>query len=179
MIECEFLQGDVCLVATKLCSKYGIDSRVKTKEDVCRACLSCECPKSTNYAICSLVFHTLQNRNIRSFKFDLECVQALTGKEKCVKDSALEGPGTELHKICLSNGYDIQIGCRCIEYIRKMNLNGPEWSLSHIEEIIESIVSEAKRRGIKIIGINIPEILLRYKARQWIQEACQKSNQSN
>lgn len=173
MIECEFLQNSRCTLAEKLAARYNVRRIIRVKEDACNACLNCDCPKTTNYVTISHVFHAIKGFNQSKFmQFELECSDALRGKNKCVEieedvDLGI-GPGTNLHFILKREGFKISFGCTCLQVIREMNFNSPEWCLFNIDYIADSMLKEAHRRKIKL-----PDELLIYQAKEWIKEACQ------
>lgn len=82
-----------------------------------------------------------------------------------------EGVGAILHAIVERAGYRILPGCACRRAIAAMNRNGPLWCLERINDLADIMISEARRRKIKVLGIEPPEFLLRLRAERWIRRA--------
>lgn len=82
-----------------------------------------------------------------------------------------EGPGTELHAILAGRGYEVGEKCKCKRTIKAMNMHGPEWCLATIDKIADVMVEEARRRKIKVLGIEPPELALRLQGKRWIKQA--------
>ena len=61
----------------------------------------------------------------------------------------VEGPGTELHKIFTSMGFQIKKGCSCKWWINRMNTGGLEWCEEHMDDMLDYLVSEFESRNWK------------------------------
>lgn len=79
--------------------------------------------------------------------------------------------GDCLHKLLAAKGYEPTAECPCNSMIAKMNANGPIWCRQHEDEIVAAMVEEAKRRKIKVLGVEPPERALRWRARKWVRQA--------
>ena len=67
-------------------------------------------------------------------------------------------PGTHLHRLVKKwTGQDVKLTCKCMQWIRKMDREGPDWCRKHIAEIAEHMRREAKKRGwLKFIAGAFP-----------------------
>lgn len=84
---------------------------------------------------------------------------------------AASGPGSELHAILSARGYEITGDCACQRTMKMMNLHGPEWCLANMDKIADVMIREARKRKVRVLGIEPPEALLRLQAYRWIRAA--------
>lgn len=77
-------------------------------------------------------------------------------------------PGDAVHLVIAEHGFQISSGCKCRGMIRKMNEHDIQWSYDNMTEIIDVMVEEARRREIKVLGVEPPDVVLRAVARRWI-----------
>jgi len=176
-IQCEQLtETGVCKIAS-----YLAGQNVSPRKDACNTCLSCSVPKAVNYVTASIAsFHFKDNK-----KKHLEVLKdfgeagyfEIGAKPRKIQD----GVGKELHDLLESKGYKIETGCKCLPMISKMNKLGPQWSYDNRAEIANVMTAEAQGRGIKILGVRPPEMLLSIAAERYILQAirsyCQRTGQ--
>lgn len=64
------------------------------------------------------------------------------------------GPGDHLHALLLKwLGAEMTAGCKCKDWIRKMNAWGPAGCRTHLDKIVDHMVGEAKRRKWKVAAM--------------------------
>ncbi len=140
MIDCEHLEINQCLLATKH-ADCGIP--VLTTESACSFCLTCGNPKSLNKAVASIAADTL----LRSGKFD-----ANNSKHSAIQNVLTvepSGPGTELRKLISWFPIPNKNGCRtCRNLELKMNRWGSETCEAKISYILRKLRIAAARRSI-------------------------------
>jgi hypothetical protein len=70
---------------------------------------------------------------------------------RLVKNST--GPGTELKNLLRNFGITPTEGCGCNGHAAVMNAEGPDWCWEHLEEIIDWMEKEAKKRGLPFVRL--------------------------
>lgn len=85
-------------------------------------------------------------------------------KEMAAKKCNKPKPGTILGKMLKNLGFEVKVGCKCEQWISKMNMMGPQWCRDHIDEIIKQL-NEAKKltslweqmkAGVKALELGYP-----------------------
>lgn len=61
------------------------------------------------------------------------------------------GPGTELKLILKRLLIEPKGNCKCNQRAKEMDANGPDWCEEHIEEIIDWLEEEAKKRHMTLV----------------------------
>jgi hypothetical protein len=61
------------------------------------------------------------------------------------------GPGTELSKTLAMFGIHSTSGCKCKDRARQMDRNGVEWCKQHIDEIVDWMQEESRKRRLPFI----------------------------
>lgn len=78
-------------------------------------------------------------------------------------------PGTKLKTMMEQMGVREAPGCSCKKMARKMDDRGPDWCEENIEEIVDSLETEARRRPV--IGI----LFVRAVARTFVKRAIKQA----
>jgi glycosyltransferase involved in cell wall biosynthesis len=79
------------------------------------------------------------------------------------------GPGTELKRLLKRIGIEATPNCSCNKRANEMDWQGIEWCEEHIEEIVDWMGGEAKKRGlpyIRIAGKSIANMAIRRAKKQ-------------
>ena len=72
-----------------------------------------------------------------------------------VQARQVSGPGTELHGLIRQFfGQDYAANCGCENMVRKMNAWGPDGCREHMDEIVDKMIHEGKKR--KLLASSLP-----------------------
>ena len=63
-----------------------------------------------------------------------------------------KGVGTYLHQLLSRVGLKLKKGCKCKQWITRMNREGPAWCEKNIHSIVEEMRAEARRRKLPFLG---------------------------
>ena len=162
-MSCKYFTNNNCELAKEL---VGVECQVK--EDACKACSSCLIPQQLNYVVYSVALQAVkgtERHRILLAEWTQQDYFTL-GLETPITLKLAPGIGTELHTILASKGYHITAGCKCLAMMYKMNAGGKEWVLANEEEIVDTMLDEAKKRGLRY-----PEVGMRFFAQKWIRKA--------
>lgn len=90
-----------------------------------------------------------------------------TAKEAKPRESS--GPGTELKALLSKLGFTSTDSCPCNKRARLMDERGSDWCAENLEEIVDFLEEEAKKRGIKTFSRKAARVIVKlaiWKARR-------------
>lgn len=151
--KCEYLDGDICLIATRLADGRRVpvlDPRA------CVNCMSSENAKQPNHVTASLAISTASRPSEK-----MRLTKKLKRYAKVVESF---GPGTELSKLLRAAGFSPEEGCLCTEHKKEMNDRGWKWCYENADTIAGWLHEEAERRGFSTILAKIGAKPLIYTA---------------
>lgn len=153
-----------------------------------KVCGECRCPFTWNYVSAALLLHSarplLPPEKIK--EINRQYLPIATSGPECEINSIKhlgQGPGTELHDILASWGWEIEPNCPCLRHIWEMNKSGPKWVLDNLDTIGSWLVEEFNRRHPTLAKIPFAHILTIDVAVRLVKRAVErynlKSNQPN
>lgn len=171
-MQCPHLFADVCAIAIDICRDSGVVAHPKPHDTACDRCAACEFPRQRNAVTCSVAIGAVKDDPASVNRI----VAAVAGKymKLCNHVHRVQlgdGVGTELHRLLLEKGYDIEDGCACLKTIREMNEQGPQWCCDNAASIIDVMVTESYRRDLGSVANRSPRALRIYLAGRWLRQA--------
>lgn len=145
------------------------------------ACTNCKCPHSYNYISGSMIVNSarllLPPEKIK--EINRQYLPIATGGPECEVNTIKhlgQGPGTELHDILATWGWEIEPNCPCLRHIWEMNKSGPKWVLDSLDTIGSWLVEEFNRRHPALAKIPFANILTIDVAVRLVRRAVERYN---
>ena len=98
---------------------------------------------------CSRCEHKQRRRTLRNCDLTPKAQQAMTATNPATpRVKGPKGPGDYLHDLIVAwVSQRVAQGCGCENHIRQMNAWGTQGCRTHLDEIIDWLLAEAKKRG--------------------------------
>lgn len=168
MIDCKYLKGDVCLVATSLA---GVAADAKTTEEACWRCIANSISRAPNHVTGSLAIACAALQSKEQGVAVLERLKPLLNKpERILVENLGYGVGWELHSAIERGGYKVTNGCGCVALMARMNVGGRRWCLDSRDLIVDSVYAEFVRRQ-PVLSKFVPKVLAKSQAADWLDES--------
>jgi len=173
----------ICDVAVALAEQYGTgpvrDDLKQVHVSACEYCSKLSCPQVENVVTCSLAVQCMKDQEasvlLAQTFWSVLGIAKVSDCLESVSPMPQDGCGSELHRLLKEKGYDIEPDCHCVPLIKMMNVRGPEWATKNMDTmIVPMMVSEAQRRKIKVLGVDIPEMFLQLTAKKWVKSAIRR-----
>ncbi|GIW59976.1 MAG: hypothetical protein KatS3mg087_1042 [Patescibacteria group bacterium] len=141
--NCEYKIDSRCMIAEQFARFHGCKVHVIPTSEACNECLNGYKPKQVNNVTVSIAVKECIKQDQMTIGLMEENKKVLSEYEAILPTFTTgrypNGPGTILHKIFSSLGFEPKNRCSCWHHVHIMNVRGPKWCREHVDEIFNWI----------------------------------------
>lgn len=170
-VDCKYLKGNVCEIATLIAKKYGSEIDAITNQSACDTCVSYKCNRMTNHVTYSLAYKSIVDSHNSTAKFVQDHISISGVGTECESIVGRYTCGNELHKLFSQIGFQYTKECLCEDWVNRMNLYGPDWSLKFKKQITQDVVREARKRNLISLFVKTLPTTAEYIVEKMVEQA--------